>query len=341
MKIFAYILIFIWPVYGEVVLTPRIAEANPESGSTKGTIVYESSWLRTKPLVVKRIGFQSSVKIRSLIYGENIFFQIKWRDETANMLHKPWFWDSGKRVYSVGDEREDSLVVRWEMVSEKTSRNSKNDLWYWGSVKTKDFADDMSEVISFNQFGKSLIRRDFLGGRYFWQYKGDSGQRCYRTEFSKQGFMMRPGRYVVQKPNGSRSDVAAMAIWKNNEWTLELKRKLSTGNIDDLEFQWGKDYFFDVASSLENAHIIENRMSLGEREKQVLPISPKDLSAKGFIDWYEYSAVIANYIRNNEEGLEKRDMINLVDELEEIHPLTLRIPEDFHSSILEDVDESK
>lgn len=48
-------------------------------------------------------------------------------------------------------------------------------------------------------------------------------------------------KYIVNKnPTGSIADVKAKAIWGNGMWTLELSRKLNTGNSDDVVFQSGR-----------------------------------------------------------------------------------------------------
>ena len=40
---------------------------------------------------------------------------------------------------------------------------------------------------------------------------------------------------------------------------MEVARKLSTGNFDDVEFNWGREYYFDISKELyDNAHIVHN-----------------------------------------------------------------------------------
>ena len=39
---------------------------------------------------------------------------------------------------------------------------------------------------------------------------------------------------MLANPSGSLIDVKAKGIWNNGEWTLEMSRKLDTGNADDV-----------------------------------------------------------------------------------------------------------
>ncbi len=55
-----------------------------------------------------------------------------------------------------------------------------------------------------------------------------------------------PG-WILSAPSGpSWNDIQAKGNWLNGVWTVELARKLNTGNKDDVQFETGKDYFFDM-----------------------------------------------------------------------------------------------
>ena len=52
-----------------------------------------------------------------------------------------------------------------------------------------------------------------------------------------------PGYIVNENADGSRSDVSAKGVWNNGVWTVELKRRLNTGNPgDDVIFTRGNTY---------------------------------------------------------------------------------------------------
>jgi len=55
-----------------------------------------------------------------------------------------------------------------------------------------------------------------------------------------------PG-YIVERAQGSRGDIEAKGVWSNGYWSLELKRRLSTGHSDDVEFDVTRTYRFGIA----------------------------------------------------------------------------------------------
>ena len=56
-----------------------------------------------------------------------------------------------------------------------------------------------------------------------------------------------PGRILSAPAGPSWNDVKAEGIWQNNGmWTVEIARKLNTGHADDVQFEVGKEYYFDM-----------------------------------------------------------------------------------------------
>lgn len=54
-------------------------------------------------------------------------------------------------------------------------------------------------------------------------------------------------RQVLRTPTESAADVLAHSRWEHGQWTLELRRKLNTGNPDDKVFDSGKVYYLGLA----------------------------------------------------------------------------------------------
>lgn len=54
-------------------------------------------------------------------------------------------------------------------------------------------------------------------------------------------------RRVLRTPDGSRGDILANSRWENGKWVLEMRRKLNTGNPDDVAFEPGRAYTIGVA----------------------------------------------------------------------------------------------
>jgi hypothetical protein len=52
---------------------------------------------------------------------------------------------------------------------------------------------------------------------------------------------------VLQEPSGSVADIQASGVWRNGRWTVDLRRKLNTGNPDDRVLEAGKVYDIGLA----------------------------------------------------------------------------------------------
>lgn len=52
---------------------------------------------------------------------------------------------------------------------------------------------------------------------------------------------------VLRKPDGSAADIVTNSRWENGRWTLEMRRKLNTGNVDDKALEQGGSYILGFA----------------------------------------------------------------------------------------------
>jgi hypothetical protein len=50
-----------------------------------------------------------------------------------------------------------------------------------------------------------------------------------------------PRRYL-REPEGSRADITARSVWTDGSWTVELRRKMDTGEPDDKAFKEFRSY---------------------------------------------------------------------------------------------------
>ena len=60
------------------------------------------------------------------------------------------------------------------------------------------------------------------------------------AEFNEGDLLPRP---VLRAPEGSGADVLANASYKDGHWTLEMRRRLDTGNMDDKTLEDGEVYY--------------------------------------------------------------------------------------------------
>lgn len=312
--IFLIFLISFTPfLFGEVVIEPEVINSKPLVIDG----LWDSGWTDVKKIYkVKRKGFAKPISIRTMINEGLIYFLFEWEDESLNAQHKPWIWNNDTKKYEVGEKREDRFILRWGMNIENERATKMNDVWYWGSViPSQGRADDRLEMISKNPMAKAIKRKDQDSNDYFLKSQGDAGQRSWSTEYSKMGFWLDTTRYKPEvslvdvkitpakadEIKTSREDLTAVAVWKNGVWTMELVRKLRTGNFDDVEFNWGMEYFFDISQELYDDAYISHNISLMIDDKQPseatplklkMPVKPlnkdandnKDSSEKGQID---------------------------------------------------------
>lgn len=54
-------------------------------------------------------------------------------------------------------------------------------------------------------------------------------------------------RRLLRTPDGSRADILANSRWADGKWILEMRRKLNTGNPDDVVFEPGRVYTIGIA----------------------------------------------------------------------------------------------
>ncbi|MDH5751433.1 MAG: ethylbenzene dehydrogenase-related protein [Deltaproteobacteria bacterium] len=182
------------------------------------------------------------------IYGKEVFFIFKWADTTHDTLHRPFVWNEEKQRYIDGDQREDRLAMQWEMSGDFTHdwQSGKSfiaDMWHWKSARSNPIglAHDKIINISTNPSRKA-IRIKGKGGQSIYIKRDSDDGDIYKSERVKDvrqdDVMLR--YHLLSNPKGSVADVSAKGVWQNNEWTLELSRKLNTGQKDDAVFIPGK-----------------------------------------------------------------------------------------------------
>jgi hypothetical protein len=156
------------------------------------------------------------------------------------------------------------------------------DMWHWKAVRTNpvgqiddQYVDDTKDPAKNANWGRKSdvktsggyvdnVNKDKTGPA--WMSKTPSEENKYWIlDEQKTAFVdtFKPGDIVpgivVAPFEGSRADLAARGVWKNNQWTVEIKRKLVTAGdkakqqdvqFDDLK----KAYHFGV-SVFDNSQI--------------------------------------------------------------------------------------
>ncbi len=109
------------------------------------------------------------------------------------------------------------------------------DVWQWKAARTKgiNLLHDKSHVTSLvKPAGKSAVHYTSDGKAIYVSRPGD-GPSPYKSNkidpFTYNGDQI--PKYIPTRPDsGDATDVIANGVWSNSSWTVEIGRKLDTGN---------------------------------------------------------------------------------------------------------------
>lgn len=233
----------------------------------------DSAWDLAKSYTVKDIRMNVPVTISSVHTEDSVFFLVSYPDPTEDFFHKPWLWDKELKMYTLGQQKEDAFVFRWNLginevdLSDFSDDDFTSDLWYWKANRSNPagYADDKYDVLSSLKEKKSAEIISKTGKNRYLLREADQGKECYEqlVPIEYQGDIL--NQFKVITPEGSRADVKAKGVWKDGIWLIEFARKLKTGHTDDVQFELmsGNRYLFGVSiKSLYGEPIDDNQTNL-------------------------------------------------------------------------------
>lgn len=210
----------------------------------------DNDWQNVEPVEIALEGDLKITKIsvRSGVAGDEAFFLFQWKDDTHDAVHKPYLWDEAKGKYVAGDQSEDRFAINFAISGDFThdwfsGKSFTADMWHWKAARTNPIglAHDKLTIITSTEAPKAFKARSHDGKDIYILRPSDSGDELYTTKrYAIKEKEMMPKYILNDKPSGSVADVKAKGIWENGQWTLEIKRKLDTGNSDDAVFESGK-----------------------------------------------------------------------------------------------------
>ena len=223
----------------------------------------DDAWKSAKELAVKmdqpdEDPMKKQISIKAVHDGTSVCFLLTWTDADKNDEHSPLIWKD--TAYEAQDDKvEDACSLGFELEGKfdsdmKAGIESKWDVWEWGAARTNStgYALDRTHIYSKNAppapiKGRRLTARE--GGTIYFWHPVDEGAPCYtKLEVPEKKVKDVMLQFPPQKPTGSAADVEAKGEWANGKWTVEFKRKLSTGHKDDTVFAAGKSLGFAVAT---------------------------------------------------------------------------------------------
>ncbi len=239
--------------------TPKLVAvktAAPPSLDGKAT---EQVWQQAKLLTVtvKRSlppnqGASVSVRLRATHTETHIYLLAEWDVSTRNdSSHKSWIWNAEKKAYEEGKDFEDVFAIAFELTGEfdanmLSGNEASWDVWQWKAFRTnpQGFAMDRSHHYFKSEPTIKAKKLQASGGGEVWiarpEDKGDTVEKKQPPPTEHKGD--RVPQFLNGMPSGSAADVQAKGEWVNGKWTLELVRKLNTGNPDDAAFEVSRTY---------------------------------------------------------------------------------------------------
>jgi hypothetical protein len=182
------------------------------------------------------------VELQVGVAGDEIFFAARWPDAKAHTDYKPWKWKKSK--YKRGKQRDDMFALRFDMGGDFNTcmiedADYKVDVWLWSAGRSNEmgYATDMWQQISLSPIEDAAEYDTPSGQVVYIKKSADDGVPGFKNNKpnrkKNQGDRL-PGVLMTAGATGSLADVTAKGVWKDGFWTLELKRKLDTGHIDDV-----------------------------------------------------------------------------------------------------------
>lgn len=214
--------------------------------------------------------------IKTIYTKKEVFFLISFPDKDKSVQHKTWVWDKGKEMYTKGNDREDALCLKFNMMSNPVDirlgdDEYMTDLWFWKACRSNPagYLDDKTQQLSKTKLPKSSKVTSTSGKTMYLIRKGDAGKSSYKSKILADYQGDEVPAYDIRKPQGSRADVKGTGIWSNGVWTIEISRKLNTGHSDDVTFVPGKVYQFgisryEIAGKKRNSTLTEPLFNSGE-----------------------------------------------------------------------------
>ena len=190
----------------------------------------------------------SSVTVKAGMRGDDVYIYLQWADSTEDKVHKPYVWNTGKGRYEKSKKLEDRIALQFAMEGDYSTnwasgKSFKADMWHWKAFRSNEIGlvHDKMTIISTQSTKKSYKLKTNSGKTVYISRPSDKGDRLYKSvRYRKKDKDVMPSYSLTRNPSGSIADIRAKGVWKGGMWTVVMKRKLSTGNPDDVKFSSGK-----------------------------------------------------------------------------------------------------
>lgn len=180
-------------------------------------------------------------------------------------------WSIDDSVKAFAEQGCQGLCHKTQGVMRTGAPGERIDLWYWMAQRTNPAGVADNWVMTHEVAGVDGVRT----GRRPDVVQGAPFEPNWNEAASRPRFGFKPGarpgpvlhkkeavelpaaprfkagdrlpREVVTAPSGQRAAIEARGIWERGRWTVELRRALSTGSPDDVQFSGAGPFLFAVS----------------------------------------------------------------------------------------------
>lgn len=237
-------------------------------------------WSSVTPVIIKVVpandgdpkAFQGTLdlELRAAVNGDMIYVVAQWPDSTKDVTHKTLTWNVEKDGYEEGKDREDRLSLNFPISGDFTScmlsgKTFVADLWHWKAYRSQSVGvvEDQSNIMSMEKLEKAKEHPTRDGKKIWLARPSDPGTPLVTSQkpIDNIGDVI-PQYLPATEVSGSKADIKSAAIWADGKWTVEMSRKLNTGNPkEDTVFEHGKSY---AAGAAVFDHTGDDHHSVGD-----------------------------------------------------------------------------
>lgn len=206
------------------------------------------------PVEVQGASGRFTVTLQGLWSAERLWLLVRWPDKEKSDAHRPWVWSNQDKAYAAGREVEDALALAFAREGRMgecmlAGIEATADLWSWRAGRTDPagYAEDGLLTMSFERITRANSYQTRNGRSVWIKETADAGSPPYQSQVVGAFAGERMARYIPRTPSGSIADVTAKGAWKDGWWTVELSRRLATGDPEDVAFAPGRDGWLSVA----------------------------------------------------------------------------------------------
>lgn len=247
----------------------RLVAAKVDVAPAIDGVAGDPAWTKAEPIVTHDPIAGIDVVLKAVYTGDEIFLLARFPDPTEDRDHKLNRWNPELEIYEEGPTREDTFVLKWSMepfpidLSLSADNPYKADIWYWKACRTDTvgYADDKMQVYSLTRSQTAKWLLSGSGRTFYLTRSGDAGSSAYGSAVYAGYAGNEVPAFIIRAPDGSRADVHAKGTWRDGEWTIEFRRKLRTGHIDDIQFATAQAFQFGVSRYEIAGRAVDDRLA--------------------------------------------------------------------------------